>query len=123
MQNLVKMTSTQATNEEIEALLKFLVKKYIVENEDYQEEFGEDTDGDDEMETYFLLKKLQKSVTKIVLETPQNTNTYFQFLTVFVSAEPFVANPPETIDIQNMLFQKVDNTFIDVSKLSMNPIF
>lgn len=122
MQNLVKMTSKRATKGEIDTLIKFLAKR-IVEAENYQAEFGQENDDYWEIDTYLLLKKLQKSVTKIILKTPQHTNTYFQFLTVFLSANFMIDNAPEKIDLQNMLFQQVDNTFIERCELKMNPIF
>jgi len=119
MQNLVKMTSRRATKEEIDALLKAIAKMFV-ESEKYQKEFVQDNDKE-KIELYLFLKGLQKSVTKIVLKTPHHTNTYFQFLTVFASSQRFVL--PEIISLQNMLFQQIDNTFIDLSKLKSNLVF
>lgn len=119
MQNLVKMTSRRATKEETDNLLKSIAKMYV-ESEEHQKALVQDNDQE-EIELYLFLKVLQKSVTKIVLKTPHNTNTYFQFLTVFTSSQRFVL--PEIISLQNMLFQQVGNTFIDLSKLKTNLIF
>jgi len=119
MQNLVKMTSRRASKEEIDTLLKSIAKMYV-ESEEYQKVLVQDNDQE-EIELYLFLKLLQKSVTKIVLKTPNHKNTYFQFLAVFASYQPFVM--PETISLQNMLFQQVGNKFIDISKLKTNLIF
>ncbi len=119
MKNLVKMTSRRATKEEIDTLLK-AIAKMCIESEEYKKAYVQDADQE-EIELYLFLKVLQKSVTKIVLKTPHHTKTYFQFLTVFTSAQRFVL--PEIISIQNMLFQQTDNIFTDLSKQKKRPIF